>query len=121
MDKIPIFSITKKDFKIEQFKRSSGAGGQKVNKTSSACRITHLETGIMYECHDSRDFLKNRSECFIKVVSNPKFQKWLRVKTAEKLSGETIEEKVERELKNIREEVMIDGTWVQRHQIDLLA
>lgn len=112
-----LFSLSKAsgDFIVQPFK-GSGNGGQKRNKTMSACRITHPASGTVSECQEERDFLQNKKKAFERLLEKESFKKWYKLEKL-KRSGEyaIMLEQVEKSMvdKNIRIECLNeDGRWV---------
>ena len=77
--------INPADLQIDTF-RSSGAGGQKVNKTESAIRITHLPTGTVVECQDERSQFKNKDRA-MKILRS-RILEAEQLKQSEAIAGE---------------------------------
>lgn len=85
-------NIRPEDIKMDVF-RSSGAGGQHVNKTSSAVRLTHIPTGIIVACQNERSQFQNKDMCM----------KMLKAKLAEMAEAEH-KEKIE-DIKGVQKEI----------------
>ena len=97
MSKELLFTVRKSDFKIEYY-RASGKGGQNRNKRDTACRITHIETGLTSTCCDERSQLQNKRKAFTNLTSKPEFQRWLKAKAAQMMEIIPTREEIERQV-----------------------
>jgi peptide chain release factor 2 len=103
------------DLKVDTF-RASGAGGQHVNKTSSAVRITHVPTGIVVQCQTERSQHKNR-ESAMKVLRARLYQKALEEEREKMASFEASKKKIEWG-SQIRSYVFQPYTMVKDHRTE---
>ena len=103
------------DLKVETY-RSGGAGGQHVNKTSSAVRITHLPTGIVVQCQNERSQFKNKATA-LKVLSARVYQH-LKEEEQKKLDAVESEKKSIDFGSQIRSYVLHPYNLVKDHRTD---
>lgn len=97
MNKELLYSVTKKDLKIETM-RGSGKGGQHRNKTDSAVRITHPESGAVGYSEDERSQLQNKRTAFRRMVNSQEFQLWNIRKAAILMGLRKSPQEIEREV-----------------------
>ncbi|MFC4259468.1 peptide chain release factor 1 [Marinobacter lacisalsi] len=145
-DEAEAIEINKADLRVDTF-RSSGAGGQHVNKTDSAIRITHIPTGIVVECQEERSQHKNRAKAMSFLQSrlkNIEAEKQAQTKAATRKSlvgsgdrserirtynfpqGRVTDHRINLTLYKLDEVITGDlspviGPLQQEHQADLLA
>ena len=81
-----VLTLTKKDFEISWYS-GTGGGGQHRNKHQNCCRITHKETGIKAISQDYREREQNKKQAFLRLINNPKFNKWFKIQVARALMG----------------------------------
>jgi len=112
-----LFSVTAKDCDWD-YVRGSGNGGQKRNKTSSAVRCRHRDSGSVGYSEDTRSQHQNKILAFKRMISTKEFKTWHRLEVARK-TGELIEiqDKIERDLKNSKITIVEvkdeQGRWIQ--------
>ncbi|MDR2727982.1 MAG: peptide chain release factor 2, partial [Chitinispirillales bacterium] len=115
MDEIEDYEIDEKDLRIDTY-RSSGAGGQHINKTDSAVRMTHIPTGIVVACQNERSQIKNRATA-LKLLKARVRQHYREIEERERESKLTEKKKIEWG-SQIRSYVLHPYNMVKDHRTD---
>ena len=108
--------INMADVRVDTY-RASGAGGQHINKTSSAVRMTHEPTGIVVQCQNERSQLQNREQC-LKMLRAKLFELEMEKKEAELAKLEGDQQKIEWG-SQIRSYVFQPYTMVKDHRTNV--
>lgn len=114
MAKRLLFSVTQNDCRWD-YARGSGKGGQKRNKTETAVRCTHLESGAVGQSDDTRSQHQNKRIAFRRMAESNKFKSWHKIETARRLGKQKqIDDNVDQQMKpwNLKTEVWQDK-WVE--------
>ena len=112
-----LFTLSKEngDFVVQPSK-GTGNGGQKKNKTMSACRIIHPASNTVSECQEERSFTQNKKKAFSRLLEKESFKAWHKLECMRR-NGEMaiIEESVEKAMvpEKILVEGQVDGKWTQ--------
>lgn len=113
-ERVPVLTVTIKDCEIQTF-RSGGKGGQNQNKVESGVRVIHPPSGAIGESREERSQLQNKRNAFERMAKTPKFQRWIKQASLEKMGHESLEAKVDKMMvpENLRIETQSqNGSWV---------
>lgn len=115
MDEIEEFELDEKEIRVDTY-RSSGAGGQHINKTDSAVRMTHIPTGIVVACQNERSQLKNRAVA-LRLLKARVRQHFREIEERERESKQAEKKKIEWG-SQIRSYVLHPYNMVKDHRTD---
>jgi protein subunit release factor B len=123
-----LFSVTASDCTWQYF-CAGGKGGQHQNKTASACRCIHKESGATGESREHKSAWQNKKAAFERMAATPKMQTWLKMEAGRRMvTGEErrrreaeIANAVERQMepKNFKYEVRRNGKWEEIAESEL--
>lgn len=110
-----LFSVTAKDCRWDYY-RGSGAGGQHRNKTDSAVRCTHIESGAVGRCEDTRHQHKNKTIAFGRMAATKEFKAWHKIETSRQMGNYVdLDKKVDKQMRNVKVEIQKKGRWVDEN------